>query len=47
VGENAYFGDLADEPNGLTDVVVQSGTVHARGDVSHVEAVVAERRDDR
>ena len=38
---DAYFGDLADQPNSTTDIVAHSCTVHARGDVSHIEAVVA------
>jgi hypothetical protein len=39
--EGGYFCDFADEPNSTTDVVVYSGTVHTRGDISHIEADVA------
>ena len=38
---DAYFGDFADQPNSTTDIVAHSCTVHARGDVSHIEVVVA------
>lgn len=46
--ENAHLSDFTDQPHTTTDVVVHSSTVHARGDVGHIEAVVALawRRDD-
>lgn len=42
---NAYFGDLADQPDMATDIFCHSGTVHAGCDISHIEAIVARKRD--
>ena len=46
-GVNAYFGDLTYQPDRTTDIVVHFGTVHARGDISHIEAVVALTKGER
>lgn len=37
---NAYFDDLTDQSNRSTDILVHSSTVHARGDIVHIEAVM-------
>lgn len=45
--EDAYLGNLTDQSDGATDVVVHPGTVHAGGEIGHLEVVMARGKDYR
>lgn len=40
-GKGAYSDNLTDQTNIATNVVVHSSTVHAGGDIGHIEVGVA------